>query len=157
LVLNVLRKATLLIVLTLAAMACGGSAAEGGPKVGTPAPSATGTRITVAGDSQNRYPTFHISRVDCGNAGSANAFISFVLPAAPAPSAIRGELLINVTASRATALNALYTLFTAPTGAAIDRSGALGPLTLQSTGIKDSGGAALSSGTLTVSGNYACP
>jgi hypothetical protein len=146
-------------VLALATMACelgcGGSGAGGG--AAAPAESPTGTRITVVGDSQNRYPTFHVNRVDCGNTGSADAFISFVLPGAPPPSSVQGEMLINVTGTRATALNALYTLFASPTTTMIARSGSLGPITLQSTGIRGQDGASLALGTLTISGSYVCP
>jgi hypothetical protein len=66
-------------------------------------------------------------------------------------------MLINVTGTRATALNALYTLFTSPTMTVIGRTGSLGPFTLQSTGIRGQDGTTLAQGTLTISGNYICP
>jgi hypothetical protein len=159
LLLSVLRHRLILIVLglaTLACIGCGGTQAGGGAAA-TSATSPTGTRITVVGDSQNHYPTSHINRVDCGNPGAADAFLSFVLPAAPPPSSIQGEMLINVTGTRATALNALYTLFTSPTMTVIGRTGSLGPFTLQSTGIRGQDGTTLAQGTLTISGNYICP
>lgn len=142
--------------MALACLACG-SAGDQSQPTAAPTEAAGGTNITVAGDSTNHYPTVHVTKVECGNPGSASAFIGFLLPKPGPPSTIQSELLINLTATRASALTALDTLFRADLSTEIGRRGKVGPVTLQSTDHTGSNGQPLSTGTLTISGTYVCP